>query len=113
MPTAGAPPNSWCCVRDLSPELVVYMRGTPQGRPLPTAVRAEGIPGAPQAEAKVLQVRIVTEKDGAGWGRGFLELWKSVILCVCVFFLDVGVRHNLLDFLGWSLFLTFCRDIVQ
>ena len=85
MPTAGAPPNSWCCVRDLSPELVVYMRGTPQGRPLPTAVRAEGIPGAPQAEAKVLQVRIVTEKDGAGWGRGFLELWKSVILCVCLF----------------------------
>ena len=54
-------------MRDLSPELVVYMRGAPQGRPLPTAVRADGIPGAPQADAKVLQVRIVTEKDG-GWG---------------------------------------------
>ncbi|CAL1142877.1 unnamed protein product, partial [Cladocopium goreaui] len=62
LPTAGAAPNSWCCVRDLSPELVVYMRGAPQGRPLPTAIRADGIPGAPHADFKVLEVRIVTEK---------------------------------------------------
>lgn len=46
------------------------MRGAPQGRPLPTAIRADGIPGAPHADFKVLEVRIVTEKDGgAGDGR--------------------------------------------
>ena len=97
MPTAGAAPNSWCCVRDLSPELVVYMRGAPQGRPLPTAIRADGIPGAPHADFKVLEVRIVTEKDGGGGPEMAGDLFGAQEFDVC--FLGVRVlKHNLLDF---------------
>ena len=75
LPTSGLPPNSWCLVRDLSPEFVVYMRGPPQGRALPAALRADGIPAA-RNEPAVLQVRIVTEKDR---GNGQIEFYEVLL----------------------------------
>lgn len=75
------------------------MRGAPQGRPLPTAIRADGIPGAPHADFKVLEVRIVTEKDGGG--QRWPEIFSGLRNLMCVFWVLDGVRvlrHNLLDF---------------
>ena len=69
------------------------MRGVPQGRPLPTAVRGDGIPGAPQGDPKVLEVRIVTEKDGGGRARRGPEIFSGLrnLMWVC---LEMGYTTN-------------------